>query len=108
MKKSISFTKSEMTALIVCQALTVIYCIAYTVLMLSDRLSGMAVIMIVITALSDGIFTVCTFYPQHTNLTGKENEKCSEEKLHEIRRGCITACYIIPAVMFVLMIAGSL
>ncbi len=97
--KNIQFTGSEKTAVIVCHVLSAIYLIAYIVLMISGHFSGMAVIAFVTSLIFYGIFMLCIFYPQHTNLVGKP-EECTDERLHSIRRGAISACFIVPAVIF--------
>ncbi len=96
-------TKGEKTALIISEVLTGIYFVAYIVLMLTGVISGIAIIMLVLTVAVSGIFTLCTVYPQYTNLVSKP-ENYTEKQFHAIRKGCIAACFLFPAIMFLISV----
>ncbi len=98
---NLPLTKGEKIALIISEVLTGFYFVAYIVLMLTGVMGGIATIMLVLSVVMAGIFTLCTLYPQHTNLVSKP-ENYTEKQFHAIRKGCITACFLFPAIMFVI------
>ncbi len=99
--KDIPLTKGEKTTLIISAVMTGVYFIAYILLMILGYISGIAIIMLVLSVVLYTIFTLCAIYPQYTNLVSNP-EKYTEKQFHAIRKGCITACFLFPAIMFVI------
>lgn len=98
--EKLPLTNGEKVAEIISGVLTVGSVAGYVLLMSTGAISGVAVIMIVVSLILYTACTICSFFPQHTNIA-MNPEKCSEKKLRLIRRGCITAKIILVALMFV-------
>lgn len=60
-------------------------------------LSGIAVLMAVVSAVMYGIFSVVAVYPQHTNIV---KETTTEQELRKIRMEAVISKMILAAVMF--------
>lgn len=99
----IPFTKGEKIAEIICAVLFGVFFAAYIVLIAMGYLTGASIIMIVISGVMYTIWTLCSIYPQWTNLVSKP-EDMSEEKLHKLRRGCLAADYIFLVLIFAITI----
>lgn len=97
--EKLPLTKGEKVAEIVSGELTIGSVVGYVVLMSTGVISGVAVIMIVLSLIWYTAFTICSLFPQHTNIA-MNPEKCSEKRLRSIRRGCIAANIIFVALMF--------
>lgn len=105
--EKVAFTKAEKVITVLCEILCALYFCLYIVLMLVGYFSGIAIIMLVVTAVLCGVLTLCTVYPQWTNIVSKP-ENCSESQFHTIRRGCITALMLFPAIIFVMCLIGKI
>ncbi len=97
---NIEFTKGEKASVIASAVLVGIYSIMYIVLTAVGYISGLSVLMLVLSLIVDGIMSLCAVYPQSTNIVSKP-EKYSLKEFHAIRKGFIVGCFIFPAVMFV-------
>jgi hypothetical protein len=95
------YTKAEKTAEICAAAVAAVFTALYIILVCMGVYSGAAIIMAVATAILYGAFTVCSVYPQHTNLASNP-ETLTEDKLRSLRCQCIAAKILLTAAMFVL------
>ena len=93
----LSYTKNEKTAEIAGGITLGAFELAYIALMLAKILPVFSVLMVVVSALSYGIFSIVSIYPQNTNLV---KESTTEQDLHKIRRDAIAGKIILTAVMF--------
>ena len=64
-------------------------------------LTGGEIIIIIVELVIYGLFSLCSVYPQHTNLFNKP-EKCTESRFRSVRREFIAAKIILTAALFVL------
>ncbi len=101
--ENIEFTKSEKTALIASAVITGIYTVIYIILTVIGYISGLSVLMLILTMVIEGIMSLCAVYPQWTNIVSKP-EQHSLKEFHSIRKGCITGCFIFPAVIFLISV----
>lgn len=93
----LSYTKNEKIAEIAGGITLGAFEVTYIVLMLTKILPTFSVLMVVVSALSYGIFSIVSVYPQNTNLV---KESTTEQDLHKIRRDAIAGKIILVAVMF--------
>lgn len=101
----LSFTKDEKIAEIICAVLFAVLTVLYIVLIVVGYLSGEAIIMLVCNGILYTICTLCSVWPQGTNLVSKP-ENYSEKGLHRLRKGCIAAAYIFLAAIFIITVIG--
>ncbi len=71
----------------------------YIALFALDKTSGAAVILILVSLILYAALTLCSAFPQHTNVA-LNSEKCSNKKLRVIRRCCIAAKIVVIGLMF--------
>lgn len=93
----LSYTKNERIAEIAGGVTLGAFEATYIVLMSTGILSGIAVLMAVVSAVMYGIFSVVSVYPQHTNIV---KESTTEHEFHKIRMEAIVSKIILVAVMF--------
>lgn len=95
------YTKGERAAEIIAGAFAAAIVVAQIVMIALGFLTGGEIILIVVEFIIYGVFTLCSVYPQHTNLFNKP-EKCSESSFRAARRGFIAAKTVLVAALFVL------
>lgn len=98
--EKLPYTKGEKFAEIAAVVIVACSVAGYVVLMSMGRTSGAAVIFIVVSLILYTALTLCSVFPQHTNVA-MNPEKCSEKKLRMIRRCCIAAKIVLIALLFV-------
>lgn len=99
----LSYTKGELIAEIIVLSLVALLTAAYITLFAAGIFDGIVILMIVITLIIYGIFTVCSVYPQWSNIVNSP-EKCSEKTFRRIRRNCIAAKLILTTAVFTIQI----
>lgn len=95
------FTKGERLAEFLAGVFAAVLVAAQIVLIALGVLSGGEIIIIVVELVIYGVFSLCSVYPQHTNLFTKP-ENCTKSKFHRARRGCITSKMILVAALFLM------
>lgn len=98
------YTRGEKIAEILCGALAACFSAAMVILMVLGISDGANVIMLVCLLIIYGIFSLCSVYPQGSNLFSKP-EKISDKAFHTARRGCIIAKAVLMTTIFVLSLA---
>lgn len=93
----LKFTTGEKISEIVCAALAAGTTAGYA--MLATK-SGSSVILLVVSLIIYAALTLCSAFPQHTNIA-YEPEKCTEKNLRLIRRCCIAAKLALISLLFV-------
>lgn len=101
----IPFTRGERIAEIICAVLFAVFTAAYIVLIVVGYLSGEAIIMMVCNGILYAVCTLCSVWPQGTNLVSRP-ENYTEEAFHKLRKGCIAAAYIFLVVVFAITVVG--
>ncbi len=71
----------------------------YIALLALDKTSGVTVIYIVVSLILYTALTLCSAFPQHTNVA-MNPEKSSDKKLHIIRQCCIAAKIVVIGLLF--------
>ncbi len=99
MTEKVNYTKGELTAEILAGIVTAGAVAGYIALFSLDKATGVAVILIVVSLILYVSLTLCSAFPQHTNVA-MNPEKSSDKKLHTIRRGCIIAKIVVVGLLF--------
>lgn len=86
----LKYTSGEKTAEAASLALAFAYAVLSIVMFALGALDGSVVIMVLVSLILCGAFTICSVYPQWTNIMYTP-EKCTEKAFHRIRRNCIIA-----------------
>lgn len=102
-----TYTRGEKIAETISLVLAVGFDGAYIALMIAGRLSGFAILYIVISSIVYGAFTVCSKAPQFTS-NALAHKGISEDKIRSIRRWCIAAKIIVMGALFALALTGVL
>ena len=102
----IPFTRGEKIAEIICAVLFAVFTVTYIVHIAVSYLSGEAIIMMVCSGILYSVCTLCSVWPQGTNLVSRP-ENYSEEAFHKLRKGCIVAAYIFLVVVFAITVVGK-
>ena len=102
-----TYTKGEKIAETISAVLAVGFDGAYIALMISGKLSGFAILYIVISSIVYGAFTVCSKAPQFTS-NALAHKDISEDKIRSIRRWCIAAKIIVMCALFALAVTSVL
>lgn len=97
------YTKSEKTAETVCGAAATCETATEIILIVCGYLTGAAIIPLVVSLVVYGVFSLCSVYPQHTNLF-THPEDCTEEKFRKARRNLIIAKLILVTALFALTV----
>lgn len=100
MKEKLTYSKGEKIFEIAGAVITVGAAAGYAALMAAGKNSGSAVILLVVSLIIYTALTLCSAFPQHTNIAN-EPEKCSEKSLRLIRGSCIAAKIILIMLLFV-------
>lgn len=72
--------------------------IAFMALGITD---GKNIIMLLVMLIEYGIFSICSVYPQGTNIITKP-ELATDDNFHKVRRDCIAAKLVLSVVLFLL------
>lgn len=75
------------------------------VMSISGRIDGENIIMAVGAGILYATLTLCSAFPQHTNIA-MNPEKISEKNLRAIRRGCLIAKIVLCAALCFLPLIG--
>ncbi|MBP1543565.1 MAG: hypothetical protein J6A16_05680 [Oscillospiraceae bacterium] len=102
----IVFTKGEKIAEIICAVTFAAMIVTYIVLMAVGYLSGESILMMVSSGILYSICTVCSVWPQGTNLVSRP-EYYSDKGFHRLRKGCIAAAFIFLIVVFAITVIGK-
>ena len=97
------YEKNEKLLEAVCGAVFGFMKVVEILLMALGYLSGAALITFVVSLVVYGAFSLCSVYPQHTNLFTKP-EECTEEKFRRARKSMAFARMIIVSALFLLTI----
>ncbi len=97
--KKVVYTKGEKVAEIISGVVTVGAVGGYIALFALGKISGVSMILIVVSLILYTAFTLCSAFPGFTNIA-MNPEKCTEKNLRSIRRGCIAAKIIFVGLMF--------
>lgn len=95
------YTKCEKIAEIASGALAAVMAAVIVALMVMGKTGGENIILLVCFLIAYSIFTLCSIYPQHTNLFSKP-EKISEKGFRKARVGCIISKIVLMSVIFFL------
>lgn len=95
------YTRGEKIAEILCGVLAAGFAAAMITLMALGIADGANIIMLVSLLIIYGIFSLCSVYPQGSNLFSKP-EKMSDKAFHTARRGCIISKAVLMAAIFIL------
>ncbi len=95
----VKYTNGEKTAEIMTALLITAFIVTDIILFTAGALGGEAVIMIVVTLIIYGVFSICSVYPQGSNILN-DPEKATDKAFHSIRKSCITAKAILATVLF--------
>lgn len=104
--EKLTYTKGEKIAEIAAAVIAVCSIAGYIVLMVFGKVSGAAIIMILVTLILYAVCTLCSTMPQHTNVF-MHPEKCSEKQLRYARRGFIIGKILFIAAMFAVTVMGG-
>lgn len=97
------YTKAEKVGEAVCGAAAAAMLAVVIILIITGFLTGAALIPLVVSLVVYGVFTLCSVYPQHTNLFNKP-EKCTEEGFRSARKELIWAKLILVTALFALTV----
>lgn len=97
----LTYTRSEKIAEIACAGAAAAFTAAMIAMMTLGQTDGGNSILLVVLLIIYGLFTICSVYPQHTNLFDKP-ERISEASFRKTRCGLIIAKTILMAAIFVL------
>ena len=104
--EKLTYTKGEKIAEIAATVTALCSVAGYVVLMISEKVSGAAIILLLATLILYAICTLCSTMPQHTNVfTHPEN--CSEKQLRFARRAFIIGKILFIAAMFAVTAIGG-
>ncbi|MDE6030926.1 MAG: hypothetical protein K2G32_04830 [Oscillospiraceae bacterium] len=98
MKEKLTYSMSERVFEILCALLAAGTTVGYVMMTAAGK--GSSVILLVVSLIIYAALTLCSFFPQHTNIA-YEPEKCTERNLRLIRRGCIAAKIILITLLFI-------
>ena len=97
----LTYTHGEKIAEAACAGTEAVFTAAMITLMALGQTNGGNSILLVVLMIVYGLFTICSVFPQHTNLFDKP-ERISEASFRKARRGLIIAKAILMAAIFVL------
>lgn len=105
--EKLTYTKAEKFAEIAAAVIAAFSVAGYIVLMVSGKVSGVAIIGILTTLILYGVCTLCSTMPQHTNVfTHPEN--CTEKQLRYARRGFIIGKIVFIAALLAVTAMGGI
>ena len=97
----LTYTHGEKIAEAACAGTEAVFTAAMITLMALGQTDGGNSILLVVLMIIYGLFTICSVFPQHTNLFDKP-ENISEASFRKARRGLIIAKTILMTAIFVL------
>ena len=97
----LTYTHGEKIAEVACAGTGAVFTAAMITLMALGQTDGGNSILLVVLLIIYGLFTICSVFPQHTNLFDKP-ENISEASFRKARRGLIIAKMMLMAAIFVL------
>lgn len=97
----VRYTKGEKTAEIVGGALLAVYVAVIITLMVMGITDGGNIIFLVVMLIEYGVFSICSVYPQGSNVLNKP-ETATDRDFHRVRRGSIIAKYVMSTAVFLL------
>ena len=97
----LGYTKGERLAEILCGAFAACIAAAMVVMMALGATDGGNIILLVVLLIINGVFSLCSVYPQHTNIFSKP-ERISEKGFRTTRRAFLIAQAVFTAALFVL------
>ncbi len=97
----VEYTFGEKIAEAVGGALLAAYAAVMTALTALGVTGGGSVILLVVMLILYGIFSVCSAFPQFTNILSKP-ENASDRDFHRVRRGCIVSKLVLASAVFLL------
>ena len=100
------YTNGEKAAEITAAVITAGSVAGYIALFALGKTSGVSMILIVVSLILYTALTLCSAFPQHTNVA-MNPEKCSEKKLRTIRRACIAAKIVLIGLMFAMAVVDG-
>lgn len=103
----LEYTRGEKIGEAISFILTAAAIIVYIVLFAVGKMNGIVVLFIVLTLMFCGIFTLCSVYPQWTNIVNKP-QLCTTKCFHSIRAGCIAAKTVMLVLNFICSILAAL
>ena len=104
--EKLNYSKGEKIAEIAVAVITAGAVAGYITLFALSKISGVFTILIVVSLILYTVFTVCSVFPQHTNVAANP-EKCSEKQLRSIRWGCIIAKIVLVGLMFAMAVVDG-
>lgn len=95
------YTTAEKAGEIACGICAGAFAAAEIAMMALGITGGGNIILLLVLLIIYGVFTLCSVYPQHTNLFNKP-ENISEKKFHTARRGLMIGKTALMAALFLL------
>ena len=97
----VAYTSGEKNAEIVGGVLLAVFAAVIVALMALGVSGGENIIMLVVMLVEYGIFSICSVYPQGSNVL-KKPESATDRDFHKVRRGSIIAKYVLTSAVFLL------
>ena len=97
----VAYTSGEKTAEILGGVMLAVFAAVIVALMALGASGGENIIMLVVMLIEYGIFSICSVYPQGSNVL-KKPESATDRDFHKVRRGSIIAKYVLTSAVFLL------
>ncbi|MGN0688125.1 MAG: hypothetical protein ACI4KA_08475 [Oscillospiraceae bacterium] len=97
----VRFSKGEKAAEIAGGIMLAAYAAVMILLMIFGVTGGENIILLVVLLIEYGILSICSAYPQGTNVISHP-ENATDREFHLLRRGCIIAKYVLSTVILML------
>ena len=97
----VAYTSGEKTAEILGGVVLAVFAAVIVALMALGVSGGENIIMLVVMLVEYGIFSICSVYPQGSNVL-KKPESATDRDFHKVRRGSIIAKYVLTSAVFLL------
>lgn len=97
----VAYTSGEKTAEILGGVLLAVFAAVIVALMALGVSGGENIIMLVVMLVEYGIFSICSVYPQGSNVL-KKPESATDRDFHKVRRGSIIAKLVLTSAVFLL------
>lgn len=95
------YASGEKTAEILGGVVLAVFAAVIVALMALGASGGENIIMLVVMLIGYGIFSICSVYPQGSNVL-KKPESATDRDFHKVRRGSIIAKYVLTSAVFLL------
>ena len=99
------YTKGEKFAEIAAIIVTACAVAGYILMFALGKISGEAIIMLILTVIIYGICTLCSVSPQHANVFSRP-ENCTEKQFRHARRWFIIGKIALVLTMFLIAVSG--